>query len=269
MVTTIESPHPTPVDLTAWAVAGLAAAGVPDPAGDAATLRRTSLGERSATEVVEPDAVRRFAALVERRIAREPLAYVVGRCRFRGIEIAVDARVHVPRDDRTGLLVEAALELPPGARVHEVGTGAGAVALALKHERPDLVVSASDVSAAAVDVARLNAERLRLDVPVLVADGLPRGDYDLVLANLPYSALDELAGALPPESTRYQPHVAIVAGVQALDAIRPFVAALPSGQRVGLEHAPEQAESVRRMLAEPRTWRDSAGDERMTVGRAR
>jgi release factor glutamine methyltransferase len=81
-------------------------------------------------------------------VAREPVAYILGRKGFRHIELAVDARVLIPRPE-TELLVEVALELPPGARVHEVGAGSGAVALALLDERPDLSVSASDASPAA------------------------------------------------------------------------------------------------------------------------
>src|SRR5215212_2931197 len=103
----------------------------------------------------------------------------------------VDSRVLVPRPE-TEQLVEVAVELAPqGGRVHDVGTGSGAVALALKDERPDLVVSASDRSPVAVDVARRNAERLGLDVEVTGGAGLPPGEYDLVVANLPYVRADE------------------------------------------------------------------------------
>lgn len=258
--TTRTSGGRTAAELNAWASDRLRSAGVVAPEHDAEVLWRAASADR--------DSEAMFTAMVERRARREPLAYVLGRCRFRDIDLVVDGRVHVPRDDRTGLLVDVGGEAPHGARVHEVGTGAGAVALALKHERADLVVSASDLSAAAVDVARLNAERLELDVPVLLANGLPPGEYDLVLANLPYSSVDELEDTLPPESSRYQPHVAIVAGASGLDAIEPFVAALPSGQRVALEHAPQQAAAVRDLLREPTTRRDRAGEERATVGHA-
>src|SRR3954462_5513113 len=99
-------------------------------------------------------------ASLERRIAREPVAYILGRKGFRWIELAVDQRVLIPRPD-TETLVEVALGLvPDGGRVHDVGTGSGCVALSIKSERPDLAVSASDASADAVEVARANTDRL-------------------------------------------------------------------------------------------------------------
>src|ERR671932_2501786 len=125
-----------------------------------------------------------IAERVRRRARREPVAYLLGVRGFRRIELAVDARVLIPRPE-TELLVEVALELPVGASVHEVGTGSGAVALALLDERPDLRVSASDALAAAVEVARANAERLGAELPLCVHRGLPPGRFDLVVANLP------------------------------------------------------------------------------------
>src|SRR3954447_14805466 len=114
----------------------------------------------------------REGADLERRVAREPVAYILGRKGFRWIELSVDARVLIPRPD-TETLVEAALELAgPGARVHDVGTGSGAVALSIKDERPDLVVTGSDASPDAVEVAGENARRLGLDVGFSVADAL-------------------------------------------------------------------------------------------------
>src|ERR671931_67102 len=121
---------------------------------------------------------------------REPVAYILGRRGFRRIELEVDPRVLIPRPE-TELLVEVALELPTGAGVHDVGTGSGAVALALLDERPDLRVSASDASAAAVAVARENARRLGIALDVVHAPGLPPGEYELVVANLPYVREDE------------------------------------------------------------------------------
>ena len=195
------------------------------------------------------------------------MAYILGSKGFRWIELHVDRRVLIPRPD-TETLVEVALELAPsGARVHDVGTGSGAVALALKHERPDLVVSASDVSADAVEVARANAERLGLDVPIAVAGGLPAGEYDLVVANLPYVRADEWEG-LEPEIRLYEPREALVAGADGLDAIRSLVGGAPSGLRLALEHAPDQTEAVKGLLRRPRTLPDLAGRPRVTVGKA-
>jgi release factor glutamine methyltransferase len=191
------------------------------------------------------------------------VAYILGRQAFRHIELAVDRRVLIPRPD-TELLVEAALGLPPGARVHDLGTGSGAVALALKHERPDLVVSASDTSADALAVARSNAAMLGLDVEL---GAEPRFAVDLVLANLPYVRDDEW-NALEPEIRRYEPRSALTAGPDGLDAIRSVLAAAPPGTRLALEHAPGQAEAVRSLLAGSHTLRDLAGRERVTLGSA-
>ena len=153
------------------------------------------------------------------------------------------------------------MEQPEGARVHDVGTGSGAIALALRDERPDLVVSASDASAAAVEVARLNG------VEAEPAEGLPPGDYDLVVANLPYVREDEWAG-LEPDVRLFEPREALVSGADGLDAIRALMAQAPTGTLLALEHAPDQAEAVRSLLDGAETPRDLAGRERVTMGRA-
>jgi len=188
---------------------------------------------------------------------------------FRGIELLVDRRVLVPTEARTATLVDVAVELPRGARVHEVGTGSGAVALAVKAERPDALVSASDVSPDAVAVARENARRLGLDVEVFEADGLPAGRYDLVVANLPYTDTLQATQQLPPEEERFQPAVALWAGDDSLALIRGLIRQAPAGTLLALEHAPHHSPTMRGLLAEARTLRDRRGDERVTVGRAR
>jgi release factor glutamine methyltransferase len=255
------------------AAAALEAAGCDTPRLDAELLIADALAVDRAALLANPDlavappAARLIGERVRRRGAREPVAYILGRKGFRHIELAVDPRVLIPRPE-TELLVEVALPLPPGARVHEVGTGSGAVALALLHERPDLSVSASDVSPAAVAVARANAARLGLPLEPFVARGLPaEGEFDLVLANLPYVAEGEFAG-LAPEITRYEPREALLGGVDGLDPIRQLVAAAPPGARLALEHAPHQAQAVRALLDGPETLRDLAGHERVTVGAA-
>jgi release factor glutamine methyltransferase len=219
------------------------------------------------TPRLDAELLLREGADIERRIAREPVAYILGRKGFRWIELAVDRRVLIPRPD-TETLVEVALSLAtPGARVHDVGTGSGAVALALKQERPDLAVSASDASADAVEVARHNAARLGLDVSFAVAEGLPEGSFDLVVANLPYVREDEW-DALQPEIRLYEPREALVSGADGLDAIRSLVASAPRGLLLALEHGPDQGEAVRGLLRDARTERDLGGRERVTVGRA-
>jgi release factor glutamine methyltransferase len=238
-------------------------AGCDTPRLDAELL----MGVDRAELVLRPDSPvpPEFESRVARRAAREPVAYILGRRAFRHLELEVDPRVLIPRPD-TETLVEVALDLlPPCARVHDVGTGSGCVALALKDERPDLVVTASDTSAGAVEVARSNAERLGLDVPFSVARGLPAGAYDLVVANLPYVRAGEWAG-LAPEIRLFEPRDALVSGADGLDAIRELVGGAPAGTRLALEHAPAQAAAVRALLRAARTVRDLAGRDRVTTG---
>jgi release factor glutamine methyltransferase len=265
---------PTVADAVSAAVDALTAAGCDTPRLDAELLIADALGSDRAQLVARPqtelppEASRLVMERVRRRVAREPVAYILGRRGFRRIELAVDGRVLIPRPE-TELLVEVAAEVaPPGGRVADVGTGSGAVALALKDERADLSVSAFDASSAAVEAARANALRLGLDVPVAIARGMPPGGpWDLVVANLPYVRQDELR-TLAPEIMRYEPRAALVAGEDGLDAIRELLGATPAGQLVALEHAPAQASAVRMLLHEADTRVDLAGHERVTVGRS-
>ena len=252
------------------AVPAIAAAGCETPRLDAELLIADALGVDRAVLHAEPDLAiagaqaRLISERVRRRVGREPVAYILGRQGFRHIELVVDSRALIPRPE-TELLVEVALELPEGARVHEVGTGSGAIALALLDERPDLVVSASDASPSAVELARLNAARLGAPLWVEAVAGLPAGDRDLVIANLPYVREDEW-DALQPEIRGYEPREALVSGADGLDAIRSLVAEAPAGMRLALEHAPGQAAAVRSLLHGAQTRRDLAGRERITLG---
>jgi release factor glutamine methyltransferase len=210
-------------------------------------------------------------------VEREPVAYILGRRGFRRLELAVDPRVLIPRPE-TELLVECALTLQSGARVLDVGTGSGAVALALKDERPDLDVSASEVSEPALEVARSNGRRLGLDVSWLHADllaGLPDA-FDAILANLPYVA-DGEGAALAPEIARHEPRPALFAGADGLAAIRTLLEQVGSLRRVGfvaLEVGAGQAHAVEELIGTAgfrtaRRERDLAGIERVVVGERR
>ncbi len=255
------------------AVPALEAAGCESARLDAELLMADALNVDRSVLMAHPGmavsaaSARVIGERVRRRVAREPVAYILGRKGFRHIDLLVDSRVLIPRPE-TELLVEIALELPAGASVHDVGTGSGAVALALLHERPDLRVSASDASPSAIEVARANAARLGLVLELEVLSGLPRRSFDLVLANLPYVADHELP-ALGPEISRYEPRQALLGGADGLDPIRDLVAQAALGARLALEHSPHQAAAMRALLAAPVTRRDLSGRERVTVGSAR
>ena len=261
-------------EAVAAATDALAAAGCDTPRLDAEVLIAHALGvERLALVIdldrpVPPSAARVAAGLIRRRVAREPVAYLTGRRAFRRLDLRIDRRVLIPRPE-TEHLVEAATELAPhGARVHDLGTGSGAIALSLADERPDLVVSGSDASAAALAVARANATRLGLEVELWLEDGLPERSFDLVVANLPYVREGQWEG-VAPEMYRYEPREAFLAGPDGMDAIRALVEAAPCGLQLALEHGALQGPAVRALLDEPRTTRDLAGHERITVGRVR
>jgi release factor glutamine methyltransferase len=217
---------------------------------------------------LDPAVIGRFEHLVARRAAREPVAYILGRRDFRRISLAVDRRVLIPRPE-TELLVEVGLGLAGGARVLDVGTGSGAVALALKQERPDLRVSAIDIDPAALALARENASRLGLAVRFAQADLLDEAAYDAVLANLPYVAR---GSPLPPEVALYEPGRALFAGEDGLDLVRRLVA-LAGGipvvaLEVGFDQAPAVSELLRRSgCSSTERLRDLAGHERVIVGR--
>src|SRR3954447_20410866 len=220
--------------------------------------------------------------MVRRRLRREPVAYILGRKGFRHLELAVDPRVLVPRPE-TELLVELALELEP-ASVLDVGTGSGAIALAIADELPEAEVIATDTSSAALEVARANAVRLGLSERVRFVEGtLPdaEGGWDLVLANLPYVAERDWP-SLQPEVTKYEPRKALLAGRDGLDAYRAFIpkcsghlhryAEQMTGAlavEVGEGQPPAVAELMGEAgLGEVETRRALAGIERVVFGRS-
>lgn len=227
-------------------------------------------------EELAPADAQAYQQLCARRVAGEPLAYIVGRKEFFGLELQVDPRVLIPRPD-TETLVEWALELlapGPGPSVIDLGTGSGAIALAIKKSRPDAVVEAVDASAGALEVAAGNAQRLGLDLTFHLASWLTgtTARYDVIAGNPPYVA--EADSHLP--ALAHEPLSALAAGPDGLDDIRAIVAQardhLKPGGWLLLEHGWDQAAAVRGLLqaagfAAVASRRDLAGIERCSGGR--
>jgi release factor glutamine methyltransferase len=257
----------------------LQAAGVDTPRLDAELLLCEATGWERAGLAAEPeagvpaDAARRFGEMVRRRLRREPVAYILGRKGFRSIELAVDRRVLVPRPE-TELLVELALELRPW-RVLDMGTGSGAIALAIADELPGCELVATDTSAAALEVARANAERLGLANRVELVEVMLPPDVsglDLIVANLPYVAEAEW-GDLEPEVTQWEPREALLAGPDGLDVLRAAIPiAATAASSLALEIGAGQAVAVSELLFEAgfatiETRADLAGIPRVVWGR--
>ncbi len=272
----------TPVrDALDGAVTAIGAAGCETPRLDAELLLAHALGVARERLFVDAElsvagpAVRTFQDYVRRRsVLREPVAYILGRRHFRRLELTADPRALIPRPE-TELLVEVALSLPEGSRVLDVGTGSGAVALALKDERPDLKVAGSDLSTDALALGRANGERLGLHVHWLTADllkGVP-DEFDAILSNPPYVP-DRDRATLAPEILRHEPASALFAGEDGLDAIRPLLgqaAGRASVRLLALEIGAGQVAVVSELMRAAgfpsvRVERDLAGIERVVAG---
>ena len=216
-----------------------------------------------------------FLRLARRRATGEPVAYLTGQKEFFGLPLRVDARVLVPRPD-TETLVEWALEVMQGRNapsVMDLGTGSGAIALAIQAQRPDATVDAVDRSAEALEVALANAQRLALPVRFHHADWLHGANsYDLIVSNPPYvAAADPHLAAL-----QHEPLQALAAGPDGLADLRTIIAAAPHHLRRGgwllLEHGWDQAARVRTLLTshgftDVASRTDLAGIERCSGGR--
>jgi release factor glutamine methyltransferase len=264
-------------DALAEAVETLETAGVDTPRLDAELLLASVLGvDRAALhadpqEGLDMDAALEFDDMVRRRVRREPVAYILGRAYFRQLELVVDHRVLIPRPE-TEMLVELA---DNGQRVLDVGTGSGAIALAIAHERQGVRVTGIDNSPDAVELARENARRNDLEVEFMIADLIVGGPYDLIVSNPPYVRESEIAG-LAPEISLYEPREALLAGADGLDVIRDLVPAaadaLVRGGLLGVEVGQGQSRAVEALferagLRAVETDRDLAGIPRVVRGR--
>lgn len=224
---------------------------------------------------VDRETAHRFETLARRRAEGEPLAYLTGLREFYGREFSVSAATLVPRPE-TELLIEvslAALEETVQPRLLDLGTGSGCIAITLALQRPDAQVDASDRSAPALEVARLNAGRLGARVRFLLGEwyaGTP-GPYELIVANPPYVPADD-----PHLSElRHEPATALISGNDGLSDLEAIIEGAPGRLApagwLAVEHGYDQAERVRGFFARGRfhcvqTWRDLQGNERVTVG---
>ena len=264
--------------------AGASAAAVASATLDAGlllahTLRTTRVRLMSdGRSAVEPAAIERYRALIERRARGEPLAYLTGTREFWSLPLRVSSAVLVPRPE-TELLVERALALRAAStgRVVDLGTGSGAIALALARERPHWQVTATDMSLAALTVARANAAELELTT-IDFRHGSwfePLGGerFDLVVSNPPYVAADDPALADP--ALAHEPRLALTPGVDGLRCLREIARDAPQHLEAGgwllLEHGAAPAAAVRHELVLAgcryvRSHRDLAGHERITEG---
>ena len=231
-----------------------------------------------ADEDVSVKIERAFAALAERRVQGEPMAYILGEREFYGLEFGVTRAVLIPRPE-TELLVELALARLPGdvaARVLDLGTGSGAIAVALAKERPQAQLTAVDVDYAALGVARENARRHKVRVRFFCGDwfGALSGErFDLIVSNPPYVATED--PHLAQGDVRFEPQRALVGGTDGLDCIRAVVAKAGAHLRPGacllVEHGYDQAEACRALLqaqgyTDVQSWPDLAGIARVSGG---
>ncbi len=240
-------------------------------------LSRMGLITQSERTLTEDEATR-LSALIARRLAGEPVAYLIGRREFYGLDFAVDAAVLIPRPE-TELLVELALErLPPRGRVLDMGTGSGAIAVALAHTRPDAAVTALDVSAAALAVAARNAASNGTTVRFLQSDwfsALQGDSFDLIVSNPPYIASGDRH--LAEGDLRFEPAGALTDHADGLSALRRIVGGAPAhlvpGGWLLMEHGYDQSDAVQALLTaagwqDVQSWHDLAGIARVTGGRA-
>ena len=272
-------------ELLSWTADYFARQGLEAPRLEAELLLAHALGQNRVwlyTHYDRPcDANERkaYKELIQRRIQGEPYAYITGSREFMSLEFSVNREVLIPRPD-TEILVETAIDLAQREglrRICDVGTGSGIIAVCMAHYLESAQVVASDISAAALAMARSNAERHGAAVELVEADLLNHEalrDFDMILANLPYIALAEWEG-LEPGVRDFEPRLALVADGDGLDLYRRLLEqaeiALRPGGWVLFEIDPRQAESARKILAghhydEIRVLKDWSGRERLIIG---
>lgn len=266
-------------DALGAAVDAFEAAGIQMPRLDAEVMLSSITGRDRSNLIASPETPltpsesRSFSTAVRRRLRREPVAYILGSKGFRYIELIVDPRVLVPRPE-SEMLVEFALEQKPET-VLEIGTGSGAIALAVADEIPGCEVLATDISADAIAVASANGVNLGLDDRVeFMVGSLPEsGEFDLILANLPYVADGE---GLAPEIRGWEPDVAVFGGKTGYEVFETVLAELAASEietpAIALEIGHGQGEVIGELVRKAgfedvTLWPDLAGIGRVVVGR--
>ena len=276
----------TPLTVLNWTTERFAKAGSDSPRLDAQVLLAHALGcskvelYTAFNKPLSPEELAKFRALIERRLAGEPVAYLVGEREFWSLPLHVDARVLIPRAD-SELVVEVVAALladTPSPAIVDVGTGSGAIAIALAVQLPAAHVLAIDCSADALEVAAMNVERHGVTSRVTLRQGdllAPAGTskFHAIVSNAPYIPTDAIE-TLSREVLR-EPRRALDGGVDGLDYIRKIVEAAPlncqAGAVVALEHGFDQAAAVTALFAandayaRPHTHKDLAGHPRVTV----
>jgi release factor glutamine methyltransferase len=249
-------------------------------------IGRSALYLDSARRLERADSAR-FGGWIERRAAHEPVQYITGRAAFRHLDLSVDSRVLVPRPETEGLVehvlarLERMREAWPAPRVVDLGTGSGAIALALASERPGARVTAVDASPDALAVARANAAALGLGDRVRFLhgrwlEGLEGERFEVVVSNPPYVAEPEWR-ELPPDVRDFEPRAALVAGADGLDDVRAIAAdapaALVAAGLLALEVAEQRAHAIGMVLRRDPSWSavevrdDLAGRPRYVLAR--
>lgn len=276
---------PTVRDLLAEATGALADAGVEDAGREACWLLAHVLGTSAGALRIQGGAlvtdthVTHFRQLTVRRAAREPIQYILGTEEFMGMALRVTPSVLIPRLDTETLVREAAARLKDGARVADVGTGSGAIALGIASLLPDATVIATDISAEALEVAETNAGingfggRVSFRRGDLLAP-LQGETLDAILSNPPYIGEDEVTG-LMPEVRDWEPKLALTPGPDALVIYRRLVAGAPAflrpggllGVEVGVGQAPDVKLLFERVgFSAVVVVRDTAGVDRAVIG---
>lgn len=266
-------------------IEALREAGIEDAEIDAFLLFQEVTGLKKAEYLLYPDKEiteeneDRYFSLIRRRAAHEPCQYIIGRCGFYGLDFLVNEHVLIPRQD-TELLVEKALQAAgEGAKVLDLCTGSGAVAVAMKGHRPDLDIMASDISEEALAVAAQNAERNFSPVRFVKSDLFeaidPAERFDLIVSNPPY-VTDEEYESLMPEVREHEPALALKAGKDGLDIYRRLIAEAPfhlkEGGALAVEIGCSQGAAVSELMEKagfrkPLVFPDLRGLDRVVFGR--